>query len=249
MGIGTALEHKGNQQDLLAANTTGTPNPKATGRVEADHTPITSDILKLTANGLQLGGMQSNILSSVITSNDPAAVTVNRLCVDQNKIKLLQHMLNESGVLGHNIKVDGYWGDDLQHAIIEAQRKLGTRITRDGEAGPATFAALAARLIDRGKLHFTETKIQEKWEASAPLLKVFSRPLDGELINAAVDGDKPGDKTKRIKAAQKMLDIEPDGIVGERYNSGISSVQGSHTPQPAGKITIRELLTNYFNRQ
>ena len=77
--------------------------------------------------------------------------------MDGDAVRQLQQALNEAG---HNIEVDGIWGEETQSAVRQFQQQLGLDAT--GEPDDQTLAALGVDAANRQPAAGPEAEVREQ---------------------------------------------------------------------------------------
>lgn len=159
----------------------------------------------------------------IVTHGGASSVTVN-------SVKDVQRALNTLGVASPPLKEDGKLGGKTSKAIREFQTQNGL-LTVDGNAGPATRAALSAALA---KLAGGGSVVGATAQNSQPESGIATTPS-----GAAVD-TTPALKmtTIDVQHALNVLGASPplteDGKFGPRSVAAIKSFQTAHGLAPDG---------------
>ncbi len=155
-------------------------------------------------------------------------------------VKALQEKLIALGYLSG--KADGIYGNDTMDAVRAFQRSKG--LEDDGDAGPATLAALQSTTVVPSNPSQPEPSAPE----TSQLLKYGSRgdavtALQNKLIalgylTGTADGKFGSDTVDAVKAFQRAQGLTVDGIAGTSTLAAISDAYNSTQPSAPSGVTL-----------
>lgn len=142
------------------------------------------------------------------------------------------------------IKVDCDFGPATRIASYKCQLEMGSQASKDGDAGPKTFAGLAVECLESGTLTFADPDLEAKWRSAIPLLEVLKYPsYNQEILRAKLEHEEGyAARDARIAAAKEMLGL-PEGASRKELDQKLQEVSGDGI---AGRGTVIKMLRDHF---